>query len=158
MDISKASNLERFIFDLLGRDPERLNAAWRELDETGRIDLSAELPRFVGEFGIQSGTSTHADRVATIRSVREESGVTIDPHTADGVKVARELLEPGVPMLVLETAKPEKFPEIVLEATGEAPGLPADLAGLLDLPQHVVKMADDEAALREFIADRALRA
>lgn len=158
MDISKASNLERFIFDLLGRDPERLNAAWRELDETGRIDLSAELPRFVGEFGIQSGTSTHADRVATIRSVRDESGVTIDPHTADGVKVARELLEPGVPMLVLETAKPEKFPEIVLEATGEAPGLPADLAGLLDLPQHVVKMADDEAALREFIAERALRA
>lgn len=158
MDISKASNLERFIFDLLGRDPERLNAAWRELEETGKIDLSSELPRFVGEFGIQSGTSTHADRVATIRSVREESGVMIDPHTADGVKVAREHVEAGVPMLVLETAKPEKFPEIVLEATGERLGMPAELAGLLDLPQHVVEMSNDEGALREFVAARALRA
>ncbi|GAA2846835.1 threonine synthase [Leucobacter komagatae] len=158
MDISKASNLERFIFDLLGRDPERLNAAWRELEETGKIDLSSELPRFVGEFGIQSGTSTHADRVATIRSVREESGVMIDPHTADGVKVAREHVEAGVPMLVLETAKPEKFPEIVLEATGERLGMPSELAGLLDLPQHVVEMSNDEGALREFVAARALRA
>ncbi|KAM9863742.1 threonine synthase [Leucobacter sp. BZR 635] len=158
MDISKASNLERFIFDLLGRDPERLNAAWRELDETGRLDLSAELPRFTAEFGILSGTSTHADRVETIRSVHADSGVTIDPHTADGVKVAREHVEAGVPMLVLETAKPAKFPDIVFEATGERPGLPADLAGLLELPQHVTEMADDEATLREFVAAHALRA
>ena len=158
MDISKASNLERFIFDLLGRDPERLNAAWRELDETGKLDLSAELPRFTSEFGILSGTSTHADRVATIRSVHAESGVTIDPHTADGVKVAREHLETGVPMIVLETAKPEKFPEIVAEATGERPALPEHLAGLLDLPQHVTEMANDEPTLREFVAARALRA
>lgn len=158
MDISKASNLERFIFDLLGRDSERLNAAWRELEETGRIDLSGELPRFVGEFGILSGTSTHADRVATIRSVHDESGVMIDPHTADGVKVAREHVEPGVPMIVLETAKPEKFPDIVFEATGERLGLPAHLAGLLDLPQHVTEMSNDDATLRAFVAERALRA
>ncbi|WP_053385416.1 threonine synthase [Leucobacter celer] len=157
MDISKASNLERFVFDLLGRDPERLAAAWRELDETGRIDLTAELPRFEAEFGLQSGTSTHADRVATIRSVFETSGVLIDPHTADGVKVARERVEPGVPMLVLETAKPAKFPEIVFEATGERIGIPEHLAGLIELPQHVTEMADDEAELRAFIADRAVQ-
>ncbi|MFT4231229.1 MAG: threonine synthase [Leucobacter sp.] len=156
MDISKASNLERFVFDLLGREPERLAAAWRELDETGRIDLTAELPRFEAEFGLQSGTSTHADRVATIRSVFEASGVLIDPHTADGVKVAREHVEPGVPMLVLETAKPAKFPEIVFEATGERIGIPEHLAGLLELPQHVTEMDDDEAELRGFIAERAV--
>lgn len=151
MDISKASNLERFIFDLLGRDPERLSAAWRELDETGKIDLASELPRFVSEFGIQSGTSTHADRVETIKSVYDVYGVVIDPHTADGVKVAREHLEPGIPMIVLETAKPEKFPEIVLEATGHQIGMPENLAGLLELPQHVVTMSGDEAELRSYI-------
>ena len=151
MDISKASNLERFIFDLLGRDPERLSAAWRELDETGKIDLASELPRFVSEFGIQSGTSTHADRVETIKSVHDAYGVIIDPHTADGVKVAREHLEPGVPMVVLETAKPEKFPEIVFEATGQKIGMPEHLADLLDLPQHVVAMSGDEAELRSYI-------
>ena len=156
MDISKASNLERFVFDLLGRDPERLTAAWRELDETGRIDLRAELPRFEAEFGIRSGSSTHADRVATIRSVHDASGILIDPHTADGVKVARDYVEPGVPMLVLETAKPAKFPEIVLEATGREVGIPEHLAGLLELPQRVTEMPDDETALRAYIAERAL--
>ncbi|PRI11838.1 threonine synthase [Leucobacter massiliensis] len=157
MDISKASNLERFVFELLGRDPERLSAAWRELDGTGRIDLSAEQPRFEQEFGVQSGSSTHADRVATIRSVFESDGVLIDPHTADGVKVAREHVEPGTPMLVLETAKPAKFPEIVLEATGERIGIPERLSGLLELPQRVTEMRDDEAELRAFIAERAVR-
>ncbi|QIM18274.1 threonine synthase [Leucobacter coleopterorum] len=156
MDVSKASNLERFVYDLLGRDSDRLSAAWRELAETGRIDLRSELPRFVDEFGIQSGTSTHADRVSTISSVFEQSGVLIDPHTADGVKVAREHLEPGVPMLVLETAKPEKFPEIVFEATGERIGVPQRLEGLLELPQRVIKMANDEQKLRKFVAEHAV--
>ncbi|MBL3687682.1 threonine synthase [Leucobacter zeae] len=156
MDISKASNLERFVFEVLGRDPERLSAAWRELAETGRIDLSAEQSRFEAEFGFQSGTSTHADRVETIRAVHAESGIVLDPHTADGVKVAREHLEPGVPMLVLETAKPAKFPDIVFEATGLRIGMPEHLADLLDLPQHVTEMGNDEAALREFVATRAV--
>lgn len=156
MDVSKASNLERFVYDLLGRDPERLNAAWSELRETGRIDLRAELPRFTEEFGIQSGSSTHADRVATIRTVFEQSGVLIDPHTADGVKVAWEHLEPGVPMLVLETAKPDKFPEIVAEATGQQISVPERLAGLLERPQRVTSMPDDEEELRAFVAAHAV--
>ncbi|MGD9606379.1 MAG: threonine synthase [Leucobacter sp.] len=155
MDISKASNLERFIYDLVGRDPERLAALWRELDERGEFDLSAERPRFEAEFGLVSGTSTHTDRVATIRSVYRETGVTIDPHTADGVKVAREYAEPGVPMLVLETAKPAKFPEIVLEATGQRIGMPEHLAGLLELPQHVTELANDAEALKAFIEAKA---
>ena len=156
MDISKASNLERFIFDLLGRDAERLAEAWRTLDAAGELDLSGELPRFEAEFGLQSGTSTHADRVATIRSVYERTGTVIDPHTADGVKVAREHLEADVPMLVLETAKPAKFPEIIVEAIGEAAPLPAHLAGLLELTQHVDELPNDAAALRAFVAERAI--
>jgi len=156
MDISKASNLERFIFDLLGRDPERLAAAWRTLEQTGELDLSFMQARFEAEFGLVSGMSTHVDRVATIKAVRERSAITIDPHTADGVKVAREYLEDGVPMLVLETAKPEKFPEIVIESVGEATPLPAHLAGLLDLPQRVTRMANDVELLRAFVSQHAV--
>ncbi|WP_416446318.1 threonine synthase [Leucobacter sp. HNU] len=155
MDISKASNLERFIFELVGRDAERLSDLWTELSERGEFDLSGEQVRFADEFGFASGTSTHADRVATIRAVHEATGITIDPHTADGVKVAREHQEPGIPMLVLETAKPAKFPEIVVEAIGAAAPLPDDLAAMLELPQHVTEMADDAEALRAFIAERA---
>lgn len=156
MDISKASNLERFIFDVLGRDPERLAAAWRELDETGTIDLAHEQPRFSEEFGIVSGSSTHADRVETIRAVHQATGRVIDPHTADGVKVACEHLDGDVPMLVLETAKPAKFPEIVVEAIGAADALPDHLAGMLDLPQRVTAMPNDEAELRAYVEARAV--
>ncbi|GAA5153997.1 threonine synthase [Microbacterium pseudoresistens] len=157
MDISKASNLERFIYDLVGQDPERLRALWAELDATGAFDLSAEQPRFADEFGIVSGTSTHADRLATIRAVHEASGEIIDPHTADGVRVARDHVEAGVPMLVLETAKPQKFAETILEAIGLEVELSPALRDMLDAPQRVTELEDDEAALRTFIDEHALR-
>ena len=156
MDISKASNLERFIFDLLGRDGDRLAAAWKMLDTEGELDLTAERSRFTDEFGLVSGTSTHADRVATIRAVYEESGIIIDPHTADGVKVAREHVEAGIPMLVLETAKPTKFPEIVEEATGVLLPLPEALVDLLERPQRVTEISADAAKLRDIIAASAV--
>ncbi len=156
MDVSRASNLERFVFDLLGRDPERTAAAWHELEERDEIDLSAELGRFQSEFGIVSGTSTHADRLATIRDVHDRSGVTIDPHTADGVKVAREHLEDGIPMLVLETAKPAKFADLIEQAIGESPEPDAVTRALLDAPQRVTEMPDDEQQLRAYISANAL--
>lgn len=157
MDISKASNLERFIFELVDRDPARVVAAWDALDAVGAIDFSAEQPRFESEFGIVSGTSTHADRLATIRSVYDETGEIIDPHTADGVKVAREHVESEVPMLVLETAKPEKFAETITEAIGVELDFSPELREMLAAPQRVTEMADDEQALRAFVAEHALR-
>ncbi len=72
-----------------------------------------------------SGKSTHQDRLDTIRDVEDEYGITIDTHTADGVKVAREHLTPGVPMIVLETALAAKFNETILEALGTDAERPA---------------------------------
>ena len=157
MDISKASNLERFIFELVDRDPARVVSAWRDLDEQGFVDFTADLARFEDEFGIVSGTSTHADRLATIKGVYEASDDIIDPHTADGVKVAREYVESGVPMLVLETAKPEKFAETIREAIGVDLDYSPELRTMLEAPQHVTELPDDEAALRAFIEQHALR-
>ena len=156
MDISKASNLERFIWELLGTDafPER----WAELQRTGRLDLSAELPRLHAEFGFISGTSTHADRLASIRSTYEHSGVVIDPHTADGVTVAHELDVPGL-TLVLETALPAKFSDTVHEALGDDVDVisPA-VRELLQQPQHVVDLPDDVDAVRAYLEEHALTA
>src|SRR5690606_24949622 len=106
MDISRASNFERFVYDLVDRDPARVRELWAGLARDGQFDLSSYLPLFESRYGFQAGASSHADRLATIRSVHERSGVLIDPHTADGVKVARQYVEPGIPMLVLETALP----------------------------------------------------
>jgi threonine synthase len=156
MDISKASNLERFIFELVGREPQGVVAAWDQLTLAGAFDFTADLPRFADEFGIVSGTSTHDDRLATIRAVHEQSGTVIDPHTADGVKVAREFLEDGVPMLVLETAKPEKFGETITEALGIELPLSDELKALLAAPQRVTEIPNDEGALRTIIETSAL--
>ncbi|WP_437583729.1 threonine synthase [Paramicrobacterium sp. CJ85] len=157
MDVSRASNLERFIFHLLGRDPERTAATWKTLASEGEFDLSSELSRFSEEFGIVSGTSTHQDRLDTIRSFNSSTGVTIDPHTADGAKVARDFVEPGVPMLVLETAKPQKFADTISEALGSPAEVDAETQALLDAPQRVTKLPNDEAQLRAFIEENALR-
>src|SRR5690606_9367566 len=143
MDISKASNFERFVFDLVGRDPARLSALWKQLETQGYFDLADRKAEFEERYGFVSGTSSHAAWMATIRRVYQESGVLIDPNTADGVNVAAQYLEAGVPMLVLETALPVKFAETIREAVGVEPPVPEHLAGLADLPQRVVKMACD---------------
>ncbi len=154
MDVSKASNLERFIFDFFGRDPERTAGAWKDLAANGFFDLSGEQARFEAEYGFVSGTSTHADRIDTIRSFAQSSGITLDPHTADGAKVALPHVEEGIPMLVLETAKPRKFPEIVAEALGSAPEQSAETKALMEAPQRVEEIPFDADFLRTYIAER----
>ena len=154
MDISKASNFERFVFDLLGRDAARCKSLFGEaLAREGRFDLSAD-PAFAlaaSRFGFDSGKSTHANRLATIRDVYARHGLMIDPHTADGVKVAREHLKPGVPMLVLETALPIKFADTLVEALGREPDRPAKFAGIEALPKRVQVLDADAQAVKALI-------
>ncbi len=155
MDISKASNFERFVFDLLGRDADQTRALFgAALNQQGRFDLSAD-PRFAEaatRYGFVSGKSTHDNRLATIRQVFEHYGVMIDTHTADGVKVAREHLQAGVPMLVLETALPIKFAGTIVEALGREPERPAKFIGIEDLPKRVKVMPADVAQVKAYIA------
>lgn len=155
MDISRASNFERFIFDLVGRDAGRVKALWADMARDGFFDLSALKPQFEAQYGFVSGASTHEDRLATIRSLYDETGVLVDPHTADGVKVAREHVEPGVPMLVLETALPAKFSETIEAALGRPATPPGNLANLESLPQRVEVMDCDAAAVRRYIEAHA---
>ena len=155
MDISKASNFERFIFDLLGRDGARVKALFQDaLAQHGQFDLSAD-PAFAEvreRYGFVSGKSTHADRLATIRDVHARFGITIDPHTADGVRVAREYVQPGVPMIVLETALPIKFAATIREALGHEPERPARFEGIENLPRRVQVLPADVQRVKDYIA------
>jgi threonine synthase len=156
MDISKASNFERFVFDLLGRDATRTRELFgdRIAREGGFTLTPDEFARIAG-FGFQSGRSTHADRLAAIRRTWEQHGTMIDTHTADGVKVAAERAEPGVPMVVLETALPAKFAETIREALGREPQRPAGLEGIEALPKRFVVMAPDADRIKAYIAAHA---
>lgn len=152
MDISKASNFERFVFDLVGRDGAKVRALWSKVDAGGAFDLTAEgVFNRVPDYGFVSGSSNHANRLQTIRETQAKYGVTIDTHTADGLKVAHEHRKQQVPMLVLETALPAKFEDAIVEALGHVPERPASLNGLEDLPQRSVVMDVDVNAVKAFI-------
>ena len=156
MDISKASNFERFVFDLLGRDGQRTRALFKtELERSGAFTLSREEFERIAGYGFVSGSSTHADRLATIRDTHARFGNMIDTHTADGLKVAREYLTPGVPMIVLETALPAKFAETIVEAIGREPDRPAAMRGIEALPKRFEVMPADAQAVKAYIAAHA---
>ncbi|UXY16798.1 threonine synthase [Chitiniphilus purpureus] len=153
MDITKASNLERFVFDLIGRDGAKLAALWREVDAGRGFKLSdADFARMHDEYGFRSEKSSHADRIASIREVKARYGVEIDPHTADGYLAAKAHRESGVTMVILETALPAKFEATMQEALGSPPQRPHDLAGLEDLPQRFDVLEADAEALKRYVA------
>ncbi len=147
MDISKASNFERFIYLLMGKDGKKMNKLWADVNSGKGFDASDLLDEINHNYGFVSGKSTHADRIATIKSVYESDNELIDPHTADGVKVAREVRLPNEVIVVAETALPAKFAETIVEAVGEIdiprPNHTKDIEGL---PQKVVVL-DNEADL-----------
>ncbi|MBK8453355.1 MAG: threonine synthase [Thiofilum sp.] len=153
MDISKASNFERFIYDLMGRDAEQIRLLWGEIDKGGAFDLSATalFTQVAEQFGFQSGVSTHQNRLNTIRSVWQTYGLMIDTHTADAVKVALEAREADVPMIVLETALPAKFAESIREALDQDPPRPKGMENLETLPQRFEVMDASVDAIKHYI-------
>ena len=156
MDISKASNFERFVFDLLGRDGAQTKALFfDQLNAQGYFDLSGNeaFKSAATTYGFLSGKSTHASRLATIQNVYAQFNDIIDTHTADGVKVAREHIKPGVPMIVLETALPIKFAETIEEALGRLPPRPPQFEGIEALPKRVKLMPPDVDQIKAYIVE-----
>jgi threonine synthase len=154
MDISKASNFERFVFDLLGRDAALTKDLFgAQISTHGKFDLNdnAHFAEAATSYGFASGKSTHADRLATIQDVYKRFGQMIDTHTADGVKVAREHVKAGVPMVVLETALPIKFAATIVEALGQEPSRPAKFEGIEALPKRVHVMKADVVQIKAYI-------
>jgi threonine synthase len=153
MDISKASNFERYIHDIVGRDPERLADLWRTLARDGGFDLK-ETPYWaaVQASGFASGRSTHADRVATIRDIEARYGIVVDPHTADGIKVGLERRDPDVPLICIETALPVKFAATIREALGRDPQRPPAFDDLESRPQRFELLPADAGRVQAYIA------
>ena len=152
MDISKASNFERFVFDLVGRDSAVVSELWRTIDRGGAFDLAGtDFFRRVPDFGFCSGRSSHSDRLATIRRVRDRYGVVVDTHPADGLKAGLAYQEPGVPLVCLETAQPVKFAATIIEALGSEPTLPEGFADPMGKPLRFDVMGPDAEAVKAYI-------
>ncbi len=152
MDISKASNFERFIYDAVDRDPAVVRELWRQVDEQGYFDLAAtDYFRTIGRFGFVSGSSSHRDRMETIRRIYRETGAIVDTHTADGLKVGLEYREQGVPLICQETALPAKFEESIEAALGRRPDRPPGYDDIEQHSQRFVVMEADAAAVKDYI-------
>lgn len=154
MDISKASNFERFVFDLMDRDADEIKTLWAEVGSGKGFNLEFMLNKVHQQYGFVSGKSTHANRLATIKQVYEQDRELIDPHTADGIKVAREVREAGETIVCLETALAAKFEATIHEAVGEvAIPRPASLEGLENLPQRVRVVPNNATTVKDIIKE-----
>jgi threonine synthase len=156
MDISKASNFERFIWDMVDGDADKVAWLWRQVEEEGGFDLSTDRAweKVEEDSGFISGRSTHEDRIKTIRLVKDKYGQVIDPHTADGVKIALRHKEARFPMICLETALPVKFEATIVEALGESAPRPPGFEGIEKRPQRFEMMKADAEAVKRYIAER----
>lgn len=153
MDISKASNFERFIYDLTGQDAMRVRELWQSLDQEGAFDLfGSKLWVKTKDFGFLSGASSHADRIDTIREIYRKYNVLVDTHTADGLKVGMELRGDDRHLICMETALPAKFSDSIQEAVGFEPARPAGYENLESLPQRFERMPVDVDKVKRFIA------
>jgi len=156
MDITRASNFERFVHDLADRNGDVVRRLWQELGDRGAVELrSTPLWERVERSGIVSGKSTHADRLATIRSVAQRFGVVVDPHTADGLKVGGDYRDDATPLICIETALPVKFAATIRAALGRAPDIPSAFADLELRPQRKTEMPADSQRVKAFIAHHA---
>jgi len=153
MDISKASNFERFIFDLLGRNSTSLKEHWKKIDDGKSFKLSEENFKKIKDYGFVSSSSKHTNRMDSIRSLYNEVGVIIDTHTADGIKAAMDHLAPSNPMIVLETALPIKFEKSVFEAIGVYPKRPDSLKDLELLDQKFEVFENSVESVKKCIID-----
>ncbi len=155
MDISKASNFERFIYDLVGRNPKIVAELWSQVESNGYFDLSnTEYFEKIQNYGFKSGSSNHQDRIEIIREIKSHYDLVIDTHTADGIKVAKDFRQEGIPMICLETALPAKFEATVIEALGHKPDRPANHEGIEDKPRKYDVMKPNIENIKTYIEQR----
>lgn len=155
MDIQISSNFERYLFDLLGRDAAKLSNVMKEFKETGKFALPEHLMKQArAEFSAYRADDSKT--LETIKRVYDETGYTLDPHTAVGMSAAIEIAKTtDTPVVGLACAHPAKFPDAVERATAKRPPLPAHLSGLLERPERLDILPDNLAAVQDFIRKNA---
>jgi threonine synthase len=155
MDIQLASNFERLLFELAGRNAARVTALMEALRTSGTFRLSQ------GELGqLRDLFSAHSvgeqDTEMTIRGVFEETGMLVDPHTAVAIAASHQETDLGTtPMVVLSTAHPAKFPEAVKRATGRVPEQPERLSLRLGQDERCTALPNDFTAVADFIVSHS---
>jgi len=154
MDIQISSNFERLLFEAYGRDASAIRSAMEGLKQSGAFEIQQEALKFIRK-DFRAGRATQKEVAKTIRTVLDETGYLLDPHTAVGVHVASKFEKPQSPMVVLATAHPAKFPAAVKSASGIDPALPAWLADLMDREERFEVLPAELKAIESFVSKQA---
>lgn len=152
MDISRAASFERFLFEVLGRNGERIAELMTALETNGRFELTKEEFNKIRRSGLASGTSDHPNRLEMIESLWVTNHRMIDPQTADCLYTGTYLHPVGVKTLCWETVQAVKFPRITKQATGETVPLPERFKDIFERKQKKTPLPADIAAVREAVA------
>lgn len=153
MDIQISSNFERFLFDLLGRDSEKLATTMESFKQQGSFTLDQDLMRKASE-QLKAFRANDEETLTVIKNIFDETGYTLDPHTAVGMKGALELSKTAQgPVVSLACAHPAKFPDAVEKATGSRPPLPDHLSDLFDKEERAQIMENDLPTVQKFVTD-----
>ncbi len=153
MDIQVSSNFERLLFDACRRDPQPVRGAMASLAQSHRFTVPEHA---LGEMRalFTADRALEDETAAAIRTTLRETGYLIDPHTAVALAVAEKESrerDPAIPMVVLSTAHPAKFPDAVEAACGVRPALPGWLAGLEGKAERSTVLPADQAAVEAHI-------
>ena len=152
MDIQVSSNFERLLFDAYGRDAAAVRALMGSLAQSRRFAVSSPALKHMRAL-FTADRADEQESAATIRAWHREADYCVDPHTAVALAVAeKETRDPSVPMVVLSTAHPAKFPDAVKAACGVAPALPDWLADLPQRAERVTVLPADQAAVEKYVA------
>jgi threonine synthase len=160
MDIQVSSNFERLMFEAGGRDARSVRARMGSLAQSRQFTVDGQALAAMRAM-FSAGRADEQETAATIRTMRKETGYLLDPHTAVAVAVAeKESRDPALPMIVLSTAHPAKFPDAVAAACGVTPALPDWLSDLPQRPERITALPADQGAVERFIlaASRAAQA
>jgi threonine synthase len=162
MDIQVASNFERLLFDMHGRDGGQIRGLMADLDKNGGFTVSGNALAESRHIFSAGRADEAATRASLRRAFERGNGALVDPHTAVGLSVAAEQRSSGavaaeIPLITLATADPAKFPEAVFEATGRRPALPPRMADLFERPERQTVLPNDAAAVRTFILQHSQR-
>ncbi|WP_139412927.1 threonine synthase [Bartonella mastomydis] len=151
MDIQVSSNFERLLFESSNRDPMGVRHAMENLKKTGSFTLDEKQLKNIRSL-FSAGKSNMAETAQTIDRVYKESGYLVDPHTAVALKVARENKKPHIPMIVLATAHPAKFPDTIKNACGLHAPWPPHLNDVMEAEEHFISLANDEKIVKDYIS------
>lgn len=162
MDIQVASNFERLLFDMHGRDGAQIRSLMTDLDRAGGFSVSANALAETKQLFAADRADEAATRAMLKTAFAEGNGTLVDPHTAVGLVVAAAqrrngAVAAGMPLITLATADAAKFPDAVEAATGQHPPLPPRMADLFDRPERQTVLPNDYAAVRDFIEKRRVK-